>query len=253
MKPVISLQLWSVQEACAEDFFGTLKKVKALGYDGVEFAGYYGVSALALKNYVAELGLNISGSHIGIECLTEELTATLAYEETIGNKNLIIPWYQGDDLAEWESFFAQVNSILPKVTAAGFTLGYHNHAHEFTQITTVNLMDKMREAVPGIKFEVDTYWVAYAGVEVIPWLKIQGDTVKWLHIKDMLVADTHRESTELGQGTLPLIDYVTYAKEQNIHYLVIEQEAFQQYSPLESAALNIKALKKIVDEVYQYD
>lgn len=253
MRPAISLQLWSIQDACAEDFFGTLKKVKEFGYDAVEFAGYYDVPAVELKNYLAELGLEISGSHLGIERFTEELEATLAYETALGSQNLIIPWYQGADLAEWRSFFKQIASVLPAVNAAGFTLGYHNHAHEFTQITDVNLMEAMLAAVPEIKFEVDTYWVSHAGLDVVPWLQAQGDAIKWLHIKDMLVDGEHRESTELGQGTLPLVDYVTYAKEQGIQWLVVEQEAFQKYSPLESAALNFTALNKIVNEVYKHD
>ena len=35
----IALQLYSVRDDMEADFEGTLKKVKALGYDGVEFAG----------------------------------------------------------------------------------------------------------------------------------------------------------------------------------------------------------------------
>lgn len=253
MRPGISLQLWSIQDACREDFFGTLKKVKEFGYDAVEFAGYYDVPATELKHYLAELGLEISGSHLGIERFTEDLADTLAYETALGSKNLIIPWYQGEDLAEWQTFFKQIKRVLPAVTAAGFTLGYHNHAHEFTQLTEVNLMEEMLAVVPEIKFEIDTYWVSYAGLEVVPWLKAQGDAVKWLHIKDMLVDGEHRESTEIGQGSLPIVDYLTYAKEQGIAYLVVEQEAFQKYSPLESAALNFNALNKLVNEVYKHD
>lgn len=250
MRPGISLQLWSIQEACREDFFGTLKKVKEFGYDAVEFAGYYEIPAVELKHYLAELGLDISGSHIGIERFTEELAATLTYEATLGNKNLIIPWYQGADLAEWQSFFKQIKRVIPAVTAAGFTLGYHNHAHEFTQLTEVNLMEEMLAAVPEIKFEIDTYWLAYAGLDVVPWLKAQGNAVNWLHIKDMLVDGEHRESTDIGRGSLPIIDYLTYAKEQEIAWLVIEQEAFQTHSPLESAALNLRSLTKLMDEVF---
>ena len=42
MKFPIALQLYSVRDDIAADFEGTLKKVKAMGYDGVEFAGLYG-------------------------------------------------------------------------------------------------------------------------------------------------------------------------------------------------------------------
>ena len=57
MKPLISLQLWSVQDACQENFEEVLTKVKEYGYDGVEFAGYYDYSAEELKKILAELPL----------------------------------------------------------------------------------------------------------------------------------------------------------------------------------------------------
>ena len=41
----VALQLYSVRDDMASDFEGTLKKVKAMGYDGVEFAGLFGHSA----------------------------------------------------------------------------------------------------------------------------------------------------------------------------------------------------------------
>lgn len=37
----IALQLYSVREDLEKDLKGTLAKVKAMGYEGVEFAGLY--------------------------------------------------------------------------------------------------------------------------------------------------------------------------------------------------------------------
>ena len=37
----IGLQLYSVRDAMEKDFKGTLQQVKAMGYDGVEFAGLF--------------------------------------------------------------------------------------------------------------------------------------------------------------------------------------------------------------------
>ena len=41
----VGIQLYGVRNAMAEDFYGTLKAVKDMGYDYVEFAGYYNKSA----------------------------------------------------------------------------------------------------------------------------------------------------------------------------------------------------------------
>ena len=44
-----------------------LEEIKKIGYDGVEFAGYFGLSAEELKARCDELGLEVVGVHIGLE------------------------------------------------------------------------------------------------------------------------------------------------------------------------------------------
>jgi len=51
----VALQLYSVRDFCEQDFEGTIKKVKDMGYDGVEFAGTYGRDAKALAEETVEV------------------------------------------------------------------------------------------------------------------------------------------------------------------------------------------------------
>jgi len=75
----VALQLYSVREDCARDLPGTLKAVANMGYDGVEFAGYHGRSAEELRKLVDDLGLQVAGTHIGIDTLLgDELEKTLS-------------------------------------------------------------------------------------------------------------------------------------------------------------------------------
>ncbi|MEE1330476.1 MAG: sugar phosphate isomerase/epimerase, partial [Acutalibacteraceae bacterium] len=60
----IALQLYSVRTDMETDFEGTLKKVRALGYDGVEFAGLFGHSAEEIKKICAETGLTPISAHV---------------------------------------------------------------------------------------------------------------------------------------------------------------------------------------------
>ena len=41
----IAIQLYTVRDQAAADFEGTLKAIKAMGYEGVEFAGLHGKTA----------------------------------------------------------------------------------------------------------------------------------------------------------------------------------------------------------------
>ncbi|MEM2794876.1 MAG: hypothetical protein QXY49_03360, partial [Thermofilaceae archaeon] len=59
----IGLQLFSIREACARDLPGTLEAVAEMGYEGVEFAGYYGRSASELRELLDKFGLEPAGTH----------------------------------------------------------------------------------------------------------------------------------------------------------------------------------------------
>ena len=59
----LGLQLFSVRDALNEDFEGTLKKVKKMGYDYVEFAGYYDRSAEEIKALLDKYGLTAISAH----------------------------------------------------------------------------------------------------------------------------------------------------------------------------------------------
>ncbi|WP_233500698.1 hypothetical protein [Paenibacillus antibioticophila] len=91
MKPQIALQLWSIKDACKENFYAALKQVKESGYDGVEFAGYYGKSAAEVKSYLDELNLKVAASHLPYEALQKDLEGTIVFEKGIGNKRLVVP------------------------------------------------------------------------------------------------------------------------------------------------------------------
>ncbi|MEQ7219381.1 sugar phosphate isomerase/epimerase [Vagococcus fluvialis] len=245
MKPLISLQLWSVQDACQENFEEVLTKVKEYGYDGVEFAGYYDYSAEELKKILADLSLKVSGAHISFEALRDDFEKTINFEKEIGNQAVIVPYMGADSLEEWTEKILALKEIAKKVNSEGLVLGYHNHAHEIMDIPDVNILEKMVEMIPDIQLEVDTYWLSYAGVDVLAWLKKYQKNIKWLHLKDMLVTGEEKESTEIGQGILPIESYLNWAKNANLEWVVIEQEAFQKLTPMESAAVNVKTLKEL--------
>ena len=51
----IGLQLYSVRDDMAQDMYAALKKVKEIGYDYVEFAGYFDHSAEEVKSMLDEM------------------------------------------------------------------------------------------------------------------------------------------------------------------------------------------------------
>ena len=70
----IALQLYSVRKDCAEDFDLVLEKVASMGFEGVEFAGYYHYrrDPKGLKKRLDDLGLKVAGTHIRTPDITGE-------------------------------------------------------------------------------------------------------------------------------------------------------------------------------------
>ncbi len=73
MSPIpVGVQLYSVREECARDLPGTLKAIAQMGYEGVEFAGFYGHSARQLRQWLDENGLRCFRAHIPFSDLSDE-------------------------------------------------------------------------------------------------------------------------------------------------------------------------------------
>src|SRR5450830_1421032 len=93
MEIKIGLQLYSIRSAMADDFLGSLEKVKAAGYDCVEFAGYGGYSAAELKRELTRIGLEPYASHVRYEQLDKHLEEVAAYSAKLGLSWVICPSY----------------------------------------------------------------------------------------------------------------------------------------------------------------
>lgn len=245
MTKPIALQLWSVQDETEKDFFGTLEKVAEMGYDGVEFAGYYGKTADEIQVKLAELGLKAAGSHIQYEQFLTNLDEVLAFEKVLGNKNLIVPWAAFDTVEEWQLFADNMKTIAEKVAAAGFNFSYHNHNHEFEEINGQPILTWLLQEVPTLNVELDTYWVQFAGVDAVEYMANYAGRMKLVHLKDQ--KENPIESTEIGNGVLDIASYVKQAEENGVDWFVIEQEAFTQPT-LKSVEIGLINLKRIIAE-----
>jgi sugar phosphate isomerase/epimerase len=240
---LIGLQLWSVYEEMERDFFGTLGKVAKMGYDGVEFAGYFGHSASAIKDKLVELGLRVAASHIPIESLRDDLNQVIAFEKELGNHDIVCPYAAYETVEEWREFAYELGQINQKIEAAGLTFIYHNHDKEFMKLDDRYVLDLILQHVS--KAEIDVYWAAYVGVEPVAYLQQYQARTPLVHIKDM--ARSRLESTEVGNGILDIGGIVNQAKCNGAEWLIVEQEAFIK-PPLESVEVCLKNLKEVLNE-----
>ena len=87
----IAIQLYTVRDQAAADFEGTLKAVKAMGYEGVEFAGLCGKTPAEVKALCEEIGLTPISAHVAYcEMMADPKGVLSAYAE-IGCKYVPSP------------------------------------------------------------------------------------------------------------------------------------------------------------------
>ena len=88
----IAIQVYSVRDDAAADFYGTLKKIKEIGYDGVEFAGLYGNDPEDVKKTCEEFGLVPLSAHVPYLDLIEDPEGTVACYKKAGCQQIVIPY-----------------------------------------------------------------------------------------------------------------------------------------------------------------
>ena len=214
------IQMYSVRDFTKDDLDGALRQVSELGYKFVEFAGFFGHSAEAVRDMLDKYGLRVSGTHTGWQEVAEHFKETVAYHKIIGNKNIIVPGADLNNQEKLDAFIKMANEFQPRLADEGISFGYHNHAHEFRPNEDGSMIHDQLVYRTNLNIEIDTYW-AYVGmkhpVELMERLK---DRIHVIHIKD---GDADGNGTPLGMGTAPVVDVYKKAIAMGIP-MVVESE-----------------------------
>ena len=217
-----AVQLYSVRDHIenGNDMLEILGKVKEIGFEGVEFAGYFGFDAEALRARCEELGLEVVGSHLGLDdYLPENLDKTLAYGKALGAKYLGVGGAPHSTYEEAKNTGDVLSAAGVKAREMGMDTYYHNHTEEFTDLKDgKNAMDIISE--DGCKLEVDTYWSFCAGIDNSKYLPENKDKIVLIHIKD----GVNRKPMALGEGENDLAKVLEGVKAIGLEWVVLEND-----------------------------
>ena len=242
----IALQLYSVRDFAEKDMRGTLQKVKALGYDGVEFAGLYGYAPEDVKAMCEEIGLVPISAHVPIDDLLKP--GTVAAYKTIGCRFIAVPWL-GEGRRPGHEKYAQtlkdIVAIAEEVNRQGMTLLYHNHDFEFVKVDGAYALDIMYKNIPAdlLQTELDTCWVRVGGADPSAYVKKYSDRAPVVHLKDYVgeksehmyeligVDSTAKEEETakfelrpVGDGVQDFPSIIAACEQAGTEWLVVEQD-----------------------------
>jgi len=246
----IALQLYSVRDDCTRDLPATLESVADMGYEGVEFAGYYGRKADELRDILDGIGLKVCGTHISIESLLGgELERTIEFNEILGNRFLIVPRLPEErrkSKAAWLGTARLVNEIAQRLKPEGMRLGYHNHAIEFQPINGELPWNIFFGAtVPDVMMQLDTGNAMHGGVsseEILEILKRYPGRATTVHLKEF---SSTNERPLIGEGRMKWREFFSLCETiGGTEWYIVEQESCA-FPPLECVKRCIKSLREI--------
>lgn len=217
-----AVQLYSVRDHIkdGEDMLEVLGKVKEIGFDGVEFAGYFGLDAEILRKRCEELGLEIVGSHLGLDdFLPENLDKTIVFGKALGAKYLGVGGAPHSTYEEAKNTGDVLSAAGVKAREVGMDTYYHNHTEEFTELVDgKNAMDIISQ--DGCKLELDMYWSFCAGINNAEYLDANKDRIVLVHIKD----GKDHKPTALGEGENDLANIVAGVKAIGLEWVILEND-----------------------------
>lgn len=228
-KVPLALQLYSVREDCARDLPGVLKQVAAMGYQGVEFAGYYNYSAADLRRMLDDNGLRCAGTHTGIQTLLgDELEKTAAFNRELGNPFLIVPGLPEPyrvNAAAWASTAETFNAIAERLRPLGCKTGYHNHSIEFTPMEGQCPWDIFFSRTrPEVVMQVDSGNARHGGADVIPFIERYPGRALTVHAKEW-AADNRPAA--VGEGDIAWDRFFAVCETVGAtQWYIVEQEVY---------------------------
>ncbi|MBR2950482.1 MAG: sugar phosphate isomerase/epimerase [Lachnospiraceae bacterium] len=267
----IAIQVYSVRDDAAADFYGTLKKIKEIGYDGVEFAGLYGNDPEDVKKTCEEFGLVPLSAHVPYLDLIEDPEGTVACYKKAGCQQIVIPYLTEEyrpGAEKFEDLLKGIKVIGEECKKQGITLGYHNHDFEFVKIDGEYALDIIYKVIGPelLQTQVDTCWVKVAGEDPAAYVGKYAGRTPTVHLKDFVgsksenmyaligIDENEEKDTQgkfelrpVGKGVQDFPAIIETAKKGGAEWFIVEQDMPSMgLTPMECAEVSFKYLDSIM-------
>ncbi len=204
--PPISVQLYTLREASQRDFDGVLEKVSLLGYKGVEPFNLFGKTPEAFKRQVNDLGMEVSSSHFPWINRSDSIDQVVEVIQALGLSRAP-GGFSPDEFKDMDAIQRSIDVTAEYVDALkphGLSLFLHNHYWEFDLVDGRPGYHYLQDAVPGVEFEIDTYWAAnFGSMDPAAEITRVKSRMPLIHVKDgpLVKGESH---VAVGSGKMDI-------------------------------------------------
>lgn len=269
----VALQLYSVRNEMEKDFEGTIRKVAALGYQGVEFAGLFDHTAQQVKEICAAAGVEPVSAHVPLDELLANTKGTIAKYKEIGCRFIVIPYLPEErrpGFADFEKTLEEMKAIGAECKKQGLLMLYHNHDFEFVKLGDKYGLDVMYDTISAdlLATELDTCWVNVGGENPAEYVLKYTGRAPVVHLKDFVmqgkekpqklyaligIDDDEEQASEdafsfkpVGSGVQDMPAILVAAEKAGAQWVVVEQDQPDHgHEELQCAQISRDFLKKL--------
>ena len=259
----LGIQIYAVRDDFESDPEGTLKKIKEMGFDGVELttasltgAGwtFNSEGAKKCRDAFEKAELECYGlSTWYINFLPENIEKMINFNKAINSKSYTISYMPEEYIADLNAVDKTIDymcDLTKMLSAENLITGFHNHEHDFFKLSNgKTFFEYVFDNTPEeFILLFDTGNAKATGVEPIDILKKYPTRVPLLHMKGYSQKDGNL--AHMADDDINWHEFIKYAVE-NCNTEVFEVEFGQRgdYIPLEKAKTSLEFIKSILKKI----
>lgn len=255
----------------------TLMAIKEAGYEAIELNGFMirpssfmvrvltsfagmptgNSGKLDWYKLIKESCLEVTSIHEDLGTLENDLDSVIKEAKQFStNKIVITGMYRFDytNIDEVKNLCSRMNAVGEKLAKENISLLYHNHNVEFLNYYNKDIYGTIIDNTDEryVNFELDSYWIADAGVDPITVIKRLGKRMKLYHITDrgarkngkIMTPIVKQDSMELGKGNMNLDLMIKTALENNVETIILESHKnWLDNDPIKSLTVSSEFLR----------
>lgn len=246
-KPMpIGVQLYSVRAIAAKDLAGSLTAIKKIGFDGVEFSGFYGHDAKTLRGLLNDHGLRCAGAHVDQATLMgDELQKTIEFVRTLDTSFIVCPFWPKENMGSIEGYERTAGiftEVAAKLKAHTMHLGYHTRGKDFAPMNGTTLWDSLYSKAPDLFMQIDVPTTYRSGGDPIAVMKKYPGRTLTIHLHEW----GEPRGTLIGDGKVDWPGlFAACETVGGTQWYIVEEES-NQHPGFTGIEQNFQRLKKLL-------
>lgn len=245
-----------VGEEFKTDYWGTMQRVKNIGYEGIEISGglFDNLPSSSISEYkqrIDDNGIKIINCHAGTfysyKDEPKSFTAIIQKLKALDCEYITMSWgpvESVEQLIEHGKMYDEMGKVSKN---EGITLLYHNHDHEFQQFDGKYALDILFENADAdyLKAQIDAGWVFMGGVDPAEYIRKISGRVPLIHLKDFYDRSERQSFTELGDGLNDIKSIIEAGNAAGTKWYIVEQDKLNKLSAWDSITKSYKYIKEL--------